>query len=268
MKWRTHHSTVVIRESLYCWGGDQKDLPRPLVHDTDDKRKITSTVDIFNLPIFEWERKSTTGNPPAGVMEYACTSIGNKILYFGGSCKPTDCFHNNLFELNTLNNNWREIVSTHDNVPMRKVGCGMISFNVNGEDNLLVLGGAGPTPLGFITQSDSQYVPSPNYPNLSYTNEAHSMCFSSSPGMTWLIFILHHNYLLSSGQWNIPVITGSRPPPCAYFTINALPDNKGVIFGGTTINERKSYYCTNDLFLFTCSQNTIVSYLVFSINNN
>ena len=33
MKWRAEHSTVVSSDKLYCWGGNQKDLP--MVHYND-----------------------------------------------------------------------------------------------------------------------------------------------------------------------------------------------------------------------------------------
>ena len=74
------------------------------------------------------------------MINYACTNITDSILYFGGSCIPSDCFHNNLFELNTLTNEWKEIINiSPNNGPMRKRDCGMLSFNMNGEYNLLVL---------------------------------------------------------------------------------------------------------------------------------
>ena len=181
MKCTTRHSTVVNSHRLYCWGGDQENLPR--VHYNDEKRKFTSSVDIFHLPTLKWERRSTTATPPAGVMGYACTNIRDSILYFGGSCKPNDCFHNDLFELNTLTNEWREIInSSPDNGPMRKRSCGMISFNIDGEDNLLVIGGFGPTPI--TTHTGSKYIPSPSIPNHCFTSEIHTMCVNSSPGIT------------------------------------------------------------------------------------
>ena len=179
MACRTQHSTVVINNTLYCWGGDQKDLP--YVHDNEEK-KITS-IDLFHLPTFTWERRSTTGTPPVGVLGYACTYIDNNIFFYGGCCKNDDCYRNNLYELNSLNNNWRELVnSTSDNVPMKKINCGMVSFKMNGKNNLLVLGGYGPVPV--TTQSDSQYIPHPNKPNRCTTNEAHIMCVTTSPGIT------------------------------------------------------------------------------------
>ena len=181
MGWRTYHSTVVINNIVYCWGGDQEDLPK--VHNSEEKKKSTSSIDLFHLQTFTWERKSTTGTVPVGVMSYACTYIDNKIFYFGGVCKYDDCYHNNLCKLNSLNNNWREVVnSTPDNVPMKKMRCGMISFKVNERHNLLVLGGYGPVPV--TIHSHSQYIPNPNIPNRCITNEAHMMCVTTSPGIT------------------------------------------------------------------------------------
>ena len=183
MKWRAEHSTVFISDRLYCWGGYQKGLP--IVHYNDEKRRFTSTVDIFHLPTLKWERKFITATPPVGVMNYACTNIRDKILHFGGSCKLGDCFHNDLFELDTLTNEWREIInSSPDNGPMRKRGCGMISFNINTEDNLLVIGGIGYIPITTQMKSQYTYTPDPNIPNLCYTNEIHTMCVNSSPGIT------------------------------------------------------------------------------------
>ena len=180
MNLRTNHSTILVRNKIYCWGGNQKDLP--LVHDSDDKRKITSTVDTFELSTFNWERKSTTSNPPAGVFNYSCTSIKDSVLYFGGHCKPHDCFHNSLYVLDTLTLNWNEITTTTtDNIPMRKHGCGMISFNMNGENHLFLSGGIGPTLL--TRQTHAQYIPSPNSPHLSYTNEIHCMNITTLPGI-------------------------------------------------------------------------------------
>ena len=183
MGWRTHHSTVVINNTLYCWGGNQKDLPK--VHENEEKKKITSSIDLFHLPSFKWKRRSTSGTPPVGVLGYACTNIDNKLFYCGGCCKPDDCYHNNLYELNSLNNNWREVVnSTSDNIPMKKINCGMISIKINGKDNLLLFGGFGPLPA--TTHSHSQCIPDPINPSRCITNEAHIMCVTTSPGITWL----------------------------------------------------------------------------------
>ena len=181
MGWRTGHSTVVINSTLYCLGGDQKDLPE--IHDSDEKKKITSTIDLFHLLSFKWERRCTTGIPPVGVRGFACTNINKNIFHFGGCCITDHCYHNNLYELNSLTNVWRMINnSTPDNVPMKKIRCGIISFKIDKKDKLLLYGGYGPVPI--TTPSHSQYIPNPNFPNHCYTNEAHMMCVTTSPGIT------------------------------------------------------------------------------------
>ena len=186
------HSTAVIANRLYCWAGDNDNLPK--IHDSPAKRKITSSIDVFCLRELKWERKSTTGTPPAGARKYASTTIGNKIFYFGGNCIRHACFHNDLFELSIkappeLPRNWRKlkvISSCDDNLPMRKIACGMMSFGRNGKNNLLVVGGLGTDPD--FPQKNSQYIPSPDIPGHSYTNETHIWC--ASPGM--LIIIAHY----------------------------------------------------------------------------
>ena len=53
---------------------------------------------------------------------------------------------------------------------------------------------------------------------------------------------------------------GDRPPPCAYFTINALPDNRGIMFGGVTTKVgTKKLTRVSDMFLLNISQDVIVS---------
>ena len=164
-----------------------------MVHYNDEKRKFTSSVDIFHLPTLKWERRSTTATPPAGVMYYACTNLRDNILYFGGNCIPNNCFHNDLFELNTLTNEWREIInSSPDDGPMRKLDCGMIPFNINTEDNLVVIGGFGPTPI--TTHTGSKYIPHLSIPNRCYTDEIHSKCVNSSLGI--ILYMIHIMYYI------------------------------------------------------------------------
>ena len=192
------HTNVVIRDHLYCWGGEQKDLP--MVHDSINKRHFTESVDVLDIPTFKWEKQLTKGAPPAGVRKYACAKIGNSIFYYGGNCKPHDshCFHDNLFELNTQTHNWREIICDNaDNRPMKKIACGMMSFKSNEQERLLLLGGLGVTPAN--TQRYSQYIPSldPELRDCSYTNETHVISVSASPGIIhYLISDFHVHVIL------------------------------------------------------------------------
>ena len=65
----------------------------------------------------------------------------------------------------------------------------------------------------------------------------------------------------------VPVITGTCPPPCAFFTLHTLPGNRGVMFGGCTIDET-GVHPVDEVFLLTCSQDTIVSCIVLLYINH
>ena len=43
---RAAHSTVLIEDKLYNWGGRHSDLPR--VHSSAEKEALTSFVDVFH----------------------------------------------------------------------------------------------------------------------------------------------------------------------------------------------------------------------------
>ena len=154
----------------------------PSVHDSPDKTRLTSSVAVFSILNGSFVNRPTTGSPPNGITNYRCCNIGDDIYYFGGSCKPADCDHNDLFVLNTTSDKWREIASNHNDGPIRKCACGMIPFNINGEDYLLVIGGFGPVPVANSTPDHSQYIPRPDSPSECFTNEVHIMCTSSTPG--------------------------------------------------------------------------------------
>ena len=62
----------------------------------------------------------------------------------------------------------------------------------------------------------------------------------------------------TSGQWIVPVITGTRPPPCSGCTMHTLHNNEGVMFGGTTFDET-GFHRLDDLYILCCTHNTIVS---------
>ena len=54
------------------------------------------------------------------------------------------------------------------------------------------------------------------------------------------------------GKWSVPIISGQRPPPCEEFTLNKLPHNRGIMFGG--------YPRNNDVFIIELTNDTVVRY--------
>ena len=160
----------------------------PFEHDSDKKRNLTSFVEIFDISSLSWSRVPTVGNPPAAMMVYSRASISDIAYYFGGFCKPADCYHNDVFAFSTTGNKWNEILYTDtEHTPMKKEASGMISFSSDKEDYLLTIGGVGPTPA--TIPPHSVYIPHPTLPNRMYTNEAHVLCVSSSPGINFFFLI-------------------------------------------------------------------------------
>ena len=152
-----------------------------MVHDNEEKRSITTKVDVFSLSAFEWTKTATTGTPPAGVKNYGTAVIGQDMFVFGGRCAiGGKCCHNELYALNTGSEVWRKIPCTDG--PMEKYGCGFISYSHQGTDYLLALGGKAvkqPTQ-----QQHSQYIPC--YGGGYYTNEIHTMEMNSSQGNVYM----------------------------------------------------------------------------------
>ena len=107
----------MVHDVLYMWGGEIDGLHYG-VHDGEDKLKHTSHVDMFYLTKGLWEKKPTSGKPPLGVAGYSCTSINNRLYYFGGRCghKPIEgvCngYHNSISVLDTTTLHWQQLSPT------------------------------------------------------------------------------------------------------------------------------------------------------------
>ena len=173
---RAGHSTVVINDNVYMWAGIQDGLPE--VHDSEEKRRMTCPVEIFNIADGTWKTKLTKGKPPLGVYYYACTSIRNRICFFGGYCIHDGCRHNSLNELNVDSLQWTQLSPTTDEqgLPIKKQNCGMVSFTYDNEDIALIVGGSG--KLTNIPQPNATYITQDNGDVV--TNEHHIYNFSKS----------------------------------------------------------------------------------------
>ena len=171
---RYGHSTHIVGDYLYMWGGDIDGVPR--VYDNEVKQRMTSVIEVFHLPTGRWEQRPTNGKPPQGVYNYASTVISNRIYYFGGYCNHDDCRHNSVTTLITDSLTWNELFPTNRSMgPVMKSLCGMMSLTFNKVEYLLVVGGIGPRPTS--SQPGAQY----SDDDIVHTNE-------------------HHYYQLSSGK--------------------------------------------------------------------
>ena len=139
---RRDHRTQIIGTNLYLWAGDQPSIPR--VHDSYEKKKLTSQIQIFSITSGKWETKPTKGDPPLGVSAYSCATQNEKIYYFGGWCLHDTCYHNSLNELDTSTLTWKTLSPTENARPvMKRCGSEMMLTEDGDVSCLLVIGGVG-----------------------------------------------------------------------------------------------------------------------------
>ena len=188
---RVGHHTQVIGDSLYLWGGGPPNLP--LVHNNDEKKRVTSQVQIFNITSGKWDSKPTRGNPPLGVINYSCTTFIKKIYYFGGDCHHDNCYHNSLNELDTSTLTWTQISPTDDRRPVMKRGSGsMMLTEYGGVHRLLVIGGRGSPPSTKLPQA--QYIHLTN--DRVRTNEQNLYNISTSKYINVSYYTIRHHIII------------------------------------------------------------------------
>ena len=144
---RAYHRAVSVGDSLFLWAGQEDGLP--MVHDSREKRKHLSSIQHFPLSTGQWISRATTGSPPLGVISYFCTAIDNQLYFFGGWCGPSHdvCYHNSITQLDTERFQWKELVQTDPARPvMRRCSGGMMSFEHEGAQHLLMIGRVGSEP--------------------------------------------------------------------------------------------------------------------------
>ena len=173
---RAFHCTVSVDDSLYVWAGNQVGLPK--VHDSEEKRRITSNIQQFTPSTGQWITRGTTGTPPLGVRGCCCTAISDQLYYFGGYCGHDICCHNSITQLDTISLQWRELEPTDATRPvMMRCDGGMISFEHDGVHHLLMIGGHGSKPA--VQLPHYKYIESREEEGKWHTNE-HSMYNLSS----------------------------------------------------------------------------------------
>ncbi|XP_019861110.1 PREDICTED: uncharacterized protein LOC109589472 [Amphimedon queenslandica] len=228
-KGRAGHSAPVIGDSLYLWGGDQPDLPK--VHDSPQKRKLTSTVETYSFSSARWSSHLTRGTPPLGVIGYSCTTFRSNIYYYAGAC---GYFYNSLNVINTLTMSWTQL-HPNDESMMKKTFAGMLSLEFDGTDYLFMVGGIGPLPPVKHPQFQYEQI---NKDGSVITNEQ----------------LL---YNLSNKKFTVPSVSGQCCRPNSQFSINKINQNKGIIFGGMATHDDLFFTPTNHVYIFHVTHNTI-----------
>ena len=177
---RHNHSTAVIDNQLYLWGGDQDGMPQ--VHDSAEKRQFYSSVEVFNVNSGCWEQRTTRGTPPLGVQGYSCVAVRNDLHYFGGrESGHRYCYHNSVHTLSTSTLQWKMLApsTTEGGAPMWKRWSGMVHFTDGEEDLLYVVGGRG-HPVPSSPQHGARYEQTTHCDGGVLTNEQHIFSLSTS----------------------------------------------------------------------------------------
>ena len=172
---RYGHTPLLVGGNLYLWGGLMDGMPE--VHDSPEKIKFLSSVDVFQVDSGCWIRQVTSGTPPLGASEYSCTAVGDSLYYYGGDCGHYDCFHNSVHQLSTSSLQWMMLSpsTSESEAPMRKIDCGMVAFRDGEEDILCVVAGCG---VPSYRQPGTQYeVVASGY---TMCNEHHMLNLSTS----------------------------------------------------------------------------------------
>ena len=186
--WSQH--TVVSdntdHELLYLWGGCQAGMPEE--HDSAEKLRFLSSVEVFDVSTGCWEQRTTRGTPPLGVVGYSCVAVRNELHYFGGECGHSGgCFHNSVHKLSTSTLQWEMLApSTTEDIraPMQKYHGGMVHFTAAAaekpeEDLLYVVGGWG-LAVPLAPQHGARYQRKDYLYGGVCTNEQHIFSLSTS----------------------------------------------------------------------------------------
>ena len=159
---RYGHCVIPVNGKLYAWGGRIQDWSE------NSRKNLASALETFDPYVELWENQSTTGVLPPGLIDGACTAIGESMYNYGG----TDgwSYFNTFHQLGTARRQWREVeVHNPSEGPIAKAACAMISYD---GDKLVLIGGYG-IPTGPI-QPGSTFIRDSRYTDgRGWTNELH-----------------------------------------------------------------------------------------------
>ena len=167
---RFYHCATLVGGRCFLWGGRVPDFS------ASGRKKLASTVEIFDPYLEVWEQQSTSGVPPPGLYQGTSVLLSDQLYAFGGWDGAS--YYNTLHTLDPTSLEWKQLrVLNQADGPMRKRGYGMVPY---GQDRLALFGGFGiptsPTqPGATFTKYTSSTV------GEGWSNELHS--FNIKEGM-------------------------------------------------------------------------------------
>ena len=167
---RWGHYVAPVGGRFLLWGGCVPDFS------ASGRKKLASTVEIFDPYLEVWEQQATSGSSPPGLQRGMCASLLDQLYSFGGFDGAS--FNNSLHTLDPTSLEWKELrVLNQAEGPMGKRACGMVSYN---GDRLALFGGYGiPTDP---TQPGATFTKNTSFTDWrGWTNELH--IFNINEGM-------------------------------------------------------------------------------------
>ena len=155
------HFSASCRGKVFVWGGVIEDFLK-------NRDRLRSVVETFDPFLERWKQHLTTGVPPPGLYQGACTSILDSLYTYGGH--DGSSHQSRLYCLKTSAMEWRDLGERiPQDGPMRKEGCCMVPVD---EYTLGLFGGYG-FPRAAI-QPGSSFIKSQSFSDgRGWTNEFH-----------------------------------------------------------------------------------------------
>ena len=155
------HRAASVGGKCYLWGGIVQNFTE------SDRKKLASTVNIFDPHLETWEEHTTTGVPPPGLYSGACATLLGSFYCFSGEDGMS--YYNSLHRLDPTTREWEELQPLNQaHGPMKKAGCGMVPIL---QDKLATFGGDG-IPMG-PTQPGAIFTKSTYFDGSGWSNELH-----------------------------------------------------------------------------------------------
>ena len=154
-----------------------------------------------------------------------CTTINNKVYFFGGWYNNDLCYHNAIFQLDTSTYTWTQLQPTDDSVTVikRANNGSMMSTEHEGQHRVLIIGGYGPMPFTQVPQAQYYQLPSGRIS----TNEHN------------LFDILEHQYIISYYQISLITVSVTACNYCIFTSsVHQLKGNYLYIYSKVVLRYR------------------------------
>ena len=155
---------VGVEAKCYMYGG-QTDA------NAKTEYRLLEAIRVFDVHTKRWNTIWTKDYPREPLYEGACCSSPSGDIYTYGGQTNDAKYSNKLYHFSIKTGTWQLLngdLLDHEQVPMKKLGCGMVIFRDQSRKYLAVIGGSG--ILQYTKQPESKFIKCTNH---GWTNEFH-----------------------------------------------------------------------------------------------